>query len=464
MSRSIRIFDDEIIAKKVFTKIENASKLPLNYINKNRDKYTKDIKTGKFISKNMFRKNTEVVVKITSGSKNSQALSKHLDYISRDGNVELITNDFDRYAGEDEILEVKRIFKNEGAPIPLYKEGAKEKRHTINMVFSMKEHSTTPKEKLQQAVITTLKRMYPNNFFIVAFHNDTDNPHCHVCLKVADKNGKRINPKKADLANLRAEFAKALNELGVEAKATNKKQREVEINQEFSVKLNTNNEINQAPKIKMHYYQIMDFGEANYQFSTDKNAKKSYYVSYKTKKGITTIWGQDLERVVRENKVLRGEYARFKIVGQEEYEIKRKAKINNKWQEVIKTLKKPIWEVSVIGREKDLKQINKAKTTKKYKIIQDKGVNNERDYTKQYRQRVLQELGNKSTIRRETAQERNSMRILSKQPMVHNTKELKCFCTSMHSISYSKESEDDPIISCDGQVLGIMRLKEMDNL
>ncbi len=169
MSRSIRIFDDEIIAKKVFTKIENASKLPLNYINKNRDKYTKDIKTSKLISKNMFRKNTEVVVKITSGSKNSQALSKHLDYISRDRNVELITNDFDRYVGEDEILEVKRIFKNEGSPIPLYKEGAK-KRHTINMVFSMKEHSTTPKEKLQQSVITILKRMYPNNFFVVAFH------------------------------------------------------------------------------------------------------------------------------------------------------------------------------------------------------------------------------------------------------------------------------------------------------
>lgn len=56
MSRSIRIFDDEIIAKKVFTKIENASKLPLNYINKNKDKYTKDIKTGKLVSKNMFRK------------------------------------------------------------------------------------------------------------------------------------------------------------------------------------------------------------------------------------------------------------------------------------------------------------------------------------------------------------------------------------------------------------------------
>ncbi len=267
-------------------------------------------------------------------------------------------------------------------------------------------------------------------------------------MKVADKNGKRINPKKADLANLRAEFAKALNELGVEAKATNKKQREVEINQEFSVKLNANNEINQAPKIKMHYYQVMDFGEANYQFSTDKNAKKSYYVSYKTKKGITTIWGQDLERVVRENKVLRGEYARFKIVGQEEYEIKRKAKINNKWQEVVKTLKKPIWEVSVIGREKDLKQINKAKTTKKYKIIQDKGVNNERDYTKQYRQRVLQELGNKSAIRRETAQERNSMRILSKQPMVHNTKrtQMLLHINALNQLQQGERGRSDNIL------------------
>ncbi|MCR6580383.1 relaxase/mobilization nuclease domain-containing protein [Campylobacter insulaenigrae] len=420
MSRSVRIFDDEIIAKKVFTKIENASKLPLNYINKNKDKYIKDIKTGKLISRNMFKKNTEVVVKITSGSKNFQALSKHLDYISRKGNVELITNDFDRYIGKDEVLKVKKNFKNEGTPIPLYKEGAKEKRHTINMVFSMKEHSTTPKEKLQQAVITSLKRMYPDNFFAVAFHNDTDNPHCHVCLKVADKNGKRINPKKADLANLRIEFAKALNELGVEAKATIKK--ELYIDQEYSINSNQQKQIYKTPQIKMHYYQVMDFGEANYKFNTDKNAKKSYYVSYKTKKGLVTIWGKDLERVVKENKVLRGEYARFKIVGQEEYEIKRKAKIKNKWQEIVKTLKKPIWDVSVIGREKELNQIVQKTNTKKYKIINDQGIKNERDYTKQYRQRVLQELGVKQIRRGEITAERNLMRVLSKQSMVYDKK------------------------------------------
>lgn len=44
-------------------------------------------------------------------------------------------------------------------------------------------------------------------------------------------------------------------------------------------------------------------------------------MSYKIKKRIAIICGQDLERVVKENKVLRGEYAIFKIVGQEVFEI-----------------------------------------------------------------------------------------------------------------------------------------------
>lgn len=423
MSR-LKIFDDEIIAKRIFTKIENASKLPLNYINKHKDNYNKDFKSGKFINKNMFRKNTEVVVKITSGSKHFQALSKHLDYISREGKLELITSDFDVYLGDKEKLKLKKIFKNEGAPIPQYGKEKKERRHTINMVFSMKEHSTTPADKLQKATITALKRMYPNNFFVVAFHNDTDNPHCHVCLKVADKNGKRINPKKSDLANLRTEFAKALNELGVEAKATNKKQKEVEINTEHSLKDKQSHQ-----KTKMHYYQVVDFGKAHYNFN--KNAKPSYFVKYRTKKGITTIWSEDLERVINENKVLRGEYAKFKIVGKQEFQLTRKAKIDGEWQEIAKTYQKSIWDVSVIGREKELKSLDKKldKDLPKYQIVRNKeqetnlkGEKDERSYKQIYRQRVLQELGNNATIPRGFTRERNTMRVLSKESLVQDAK------------------------------------------
>ena len=226
---------------------------------------------------------------------------------------------------------------------------------------------------------------------------------------------------------MRVEFAKALNELGVEAKATIKNKKN-DIEQELKKDVIQNQ--NQDNKQKMHYYQVMDFGRANYNFSDDENAKKSYYVKYKTKKGITTLWGGDLERVVRENKVLRGEYARFKIVGQSDYQIKRKAKVDGKWQEVIKTLKKPIWDVSVIGREKDLSQkMVVSDNMPKYSIIYDKvlkenekGNINERDYTEQYRQRVLQELRNQSVARRESPKERNALRVLSKESMVFDTK------------------------------------------
>ncbi|EGS0795796.1 relaxase/mobilization nuclease domain-containing protein, partial [Campylobacter coli] len=357
---------------------------------------------------------------------------KHLDYISREGTVEVITSDFDTLKGKDELKFLKKIYENEGAPIPRFGQEKKEKRHTINMVFSMQDYTNAPPEKMKKAVLMTLKKMYPDNFFAIAFHNDTDNPHCHVCLKVADKNGKRINPKKTDLMNLRLSFAKALNELGVEAKATIRSK-----NNEVSYKLEKNKE-----QTKMHYYQVLDYGEAKYKFSLDKNAEDSFYVKYRTKKGITTIWSKDLARVIKENKILKGEYAKFKIVGQETYQIKKKVKVNGKIVEVTKVAKKSVWDASVLGREKELKLLQSdEENNPKYTIKE----NNERDYTKQYRQRILQELSNKSTIRRDAAQERNSMRILSKQPMVHDQKgtQMPMHINALNQLQQGKRGRTD---------------------
>lgn len=100
MSR-FKIFDDEIIAKRVYTKIEVGSKSTYNFVKKNISNKTNKV----------FRKNTEVVVKITSGSKNLQAVCKHLDYISREGTVEIITSDFDILKGKDELKILKKFMK-----------------------------------------------------------------------------------------------------------------------------------------------------------------------------------------------------------------------------------------------------------------------------------------------------------------------------------------------------------------
>ena len=181
------------------------------------------------------------------------------------------------------------------------------KRETLNLVFSMKDHKLAPGNKIKTAATQVIKKKYPDNYFVIAVHNDTDNPHCHICLKISDNFGVRINPNKKDLADLRKSFTLELNRLGIEATATIKRrvgERE----------------------IKPHYYEVVSFGEANYKF--DENGEKSYYVQYKTGSGkLVDIWSKDLQRVIEENNIHTGEFVRFAITGEEEVRVKFRKKL-----------------------------------------------------------------------------------------------------------------------------------------
>ncbi len=100
----------------------------------------------------------------------------------------------------------------------------------------------------------------------------------------------------------------------------------------------------------MHYYQLVNFGKAKYEF--DEKNKNSFYVQYRTKKGITTLWSTDLKRVVESNNLQKGEIVKFKIIGKQEYNINRKTIIDGKFETIQETLTKPIWSCDVLGREK----------------------------------------------------------------------------------------------------------------
>lgn len=339
------VFDDEWRAKRVFEK-------------------TKKIQssTGAYRLKNKFKnyfnngsKNTEVLVKITGSSSSFEKMKSHLKYISRNGELELISSDGEIYKGKDELKEACESY-DRFVKIPRQSEinklGLKEKRETINLVFSMKDHSLAPTNKIKIAAIRAIKNYYPENHFLLAAHNDTDNPHCHICLKMTDNFGKRINPNKNDLADLRKSFALELNKLGVEAKAT-MRQRSYSLNKE---------------EAKQHYYEIVSFGEANYKFQDD--AEPSYYVKYKTKNGkIVDIWSKDLERVIIENKIHVGERARFAITGEEPVVVSfrnRVKKVDDKgktyyeYENAKKISYRKTWDVSVLGRaEKELKPLIK---------------------------------------------------------------------------------------------------------
>ena len=86
MTKRINLNEDELRAKRVYTKLERASKSPYNY--------TKKINKG---IKRPIVKNTprgkEVVIKITGNSKNFQKWKAHFSYVTRKGELEVVESE-----------------------------------------------------------------------------------------------------------------------------------------------------------------------------------------------------------------------------------------------------------------------------------------------------------------------------------------------------------------------------------
>ena len=153
MSKRPKIFEDELRAKRVYTKIEKASNLPKNYNKKTNQGFKKPM------MKNTPR-GKEVVIKITGNSKNFQHWKAHLDYVTRKGELEIVADKDTKYQGLEDNKAFSKFFNNSGSAIPNDYENLKEKREVLNFVFSMKEHNNTPKDKLIEAVLKTMKEKY----------------------------------------------------------------------------------------------------------------------------------------------------------------------------------------------------------------------------------------------------------------------------------------------------------------
>lgn len=341
MARKFKLEDDELRAKRVYTKIENGSKSSYNYKKKN---------YGKNKNENNPR-SKEAVLKITGKSKNFDSFKRHIEYITRDYELPLYDNDGNIYQSKEEIKEYMELYNIDGA-IPEYENSNKRERNeVINFVFSMKEHNTTPADKLMKAVIKSVKEKYPNNPAAFSFHGDTDNPHIHCDLRIQDIYGNRIDFKHKDRYDLRQDYAKNLNDLGIQAYATRRWEKyDLDKNIDKTI-LETN-----ETKIKNHHYEVLEFGNAKYKF--DSKAKDSFFVKYKSKNGdIVDIWSEDLERVVRENDIKVGEFVKFKITNKIPVEVKTKKfnKKTKKWNIFTKQSFKNVWDCSIMGRaEKDL--------------------------------------------------------------------------------------------------------------
>lgn len=167
----------------------------------------------------------EVMVKVLSkGGQDAKAVRRHLDYLSRRGDLELETDDGERISGKDALnaliedwaLDVDEDRRRIGL---LAREDRRPPKLVHKLMFSMP--ARTPAEKVLQAV----RNFATNEFalqhrYAMVLHTDEPHPHVHVVVKAVSEQGERLNIRRDTLRRWRAEFARHLRELGVPANAT----------------------------------------------------------------------------------------------------------------------------------------------------------------------------------------------------------------------------------------------------
>ncbi|MDI1298615.1 relaxase/mobilization nuclease domain-containing protein [Methylotenera sp.] len=176
--------------------------------------------------KSVINKSPEVVVKITGKSNGLKTLKNHLDYISRNGELELKNEREETIKGRAGLKDIQ----NELKALKFIPDESKDREY-IHVLFSMP--ASTPEAELKSAVEQFCKEEFANRRYVMALHNDTDHTHMHVAVGTRDKDNhqtdyghqERLSPRKNDLFRWRQGFADKLRENGIDAAASERRHR-----------------------------------------------------------------------------------------------------------------------------------------------------------------------------------------------------------------------------------------------
>jgi hypothetical protein len=166
------------------------------------------------------KKTAEVMVKISGGGKNMKHIKAHMDYISRNGQVEIEDENGDVHKGMEAVRDVRDSWAKGKIGIPYDGEKRKE---AFNIVLSMPPG--TDRQAVKDAAREFAKQEFGNHQYVFAAHDDEKHPHVHLAVKAVGHDGIRLNPRKGDLQFWREQFAEKLRDQGIEANATPRKAR-----------------------------------------------------------------------------------------------------------------------------------------------------------------------------------------------------------------------------------------------
>jgi hypothetical protein len=165
----------------------------------------------------------EVMVKVTGRTRDPGHLRGHLDYISRNGELEMEDRDGALITSRPAVRELA----DDWSAIAL---ADSRRRATTPFSFSvvLSMPANTDAATVRDAARAFAREVFADRFdYVFALHTDAQHPHVHLAIRALGDQGERLNPKKADLETWRQVFAQALRDRGVEAEATPRRARGV---------------------------------------------------------------------------------------------------------------------------------------------------------------------------------------------------------------------------------------------
>ena len=167
------------------------------------------------------RRAPEVMVKITGRTKGVAHLKSHLAYIARNGELDVETEQGAMLAGRSGLKDLQQRWEDDAG---LDDKSRRDGSLSVNIILSMPAGTDAIAVKDSARAFATETFGY-NHDYVFVQHLDDKHPHVHLTVQSRGHDGRRLNPRKADLQAWRERFAGELRLRGIAAEATPRRTR-----------------------------------------------------------------------------------------------------------------------------------------------------------------------------------------------------------------------------------------------
>ena len=150
-----------------------------------------------------------------------KAIAAHFRYISKNGRLEIEDDQGNVSRGREALKELADDWRHGGSLIP----DDSPRREAFNVILSMPRGVDAL--IVQRAAREFAQAEFFDHKYVMVLHDHQANPHVHLSVRAESKNGRRMNPRKADLHRWRETFAEKLRGWGIDAEATRQPTRGV---------------------------------------------------------------------------------------------------------------------------------------------------------------------------------------------------------------------------------------------